>query len=91
MNTALADLEVPTASGRGTIRLMVERLDLAGGEYFVNVGLYQQDWEYSYDTHEGAYPLRVVGIGTGKGILSPPLRWSVSAGVDDGFKQSLIG
>lgn len=61
------------------VELEIERLDLTAGRYFVNVGLYEESWEYSYDRHVMAYPLNVLGPVAGKGLLQPPLRWSASA------------
>ena len=78
INTAVAGLELPTLEGTGTLRLKINRLDLAGGSYFVNVGLYERDWAYAYDFHHLAYPLQVIGVTSGKGILNPPSRWDIS-------------
>jgi len=79
----MTDLELPKAGIR-TLRLTIERLDLAMGDYFVNVGLYQQNWEFCYDRHNQVYPLAVVGVSGGKGILNPPLRWKVLLPCKDG-------
>ena len=76
-STDVGGLEIPTLQGVGTIRLRIDRLDLAGGEYFVSVGLYERDWEYTYDAHTQAYRLSVVGIGSGKGMLNPPVKWDI--------------
>lgn len=62
-------------SGRGKVILHLERLDLAGGEYFVDVGIYQQDWEYAYDYHWHVYPLEINATSNEKGVLRPPHRW----------------
>jgi lipopolysaccharide transport system ATP-binding protein len=59
------------------VRLRVGRLDLPGGDYAVDVGAFQRDWEYAYDYHAGAYPLRVDGSSGGKGLVLPPLQWSM--------------
>jgi lipopolysaccharide transport system ATP-binding protein len=63
---------------RGTMILEIERLDLNGGEYFVNVGIYEKNWKYAYDYHWQVYPLRVRPYTSLKGILSPPHKWSWS-------------
>jgi hypothetical protein len=39
------------------------------------VGLHEQDWQYSYDNHIHAYPLRITGGAAGGGLLAPPIRW----------------
>lgn len=63
---------------QGTIKLTLDRLDLVGGKYFVNVGIYKQDWSYAYDFHWHVYPLTVDATLTSKGILCPPMRWEVA-------------
>jgi lipopolysaccharide transport system ATP-binding protein len=59
------------------VRLQIGRLDLPGGDYALDVGAFHRDWEYAYDYHSGAYPLRVDGSSGGKGIVLPPLQWSM--------------
>jgi len=84
--TALLDVSTQGTGfevGRGvrnaTVELVLERLDLAAGDYALDVGVYRQDWEHAYDNHHAAYPLRVEGGSGGKGFVLPPLRWSRSA------------
>lgn len=90
-NTAVANLELPNLEGEGMLRLSIDRLDLAGGIYFVNVGLYEQDWAYTYDAHWLVYPLRVIGPNSGKGFLNPPALWDISMGSSGGDRgQSFI-
>jgi lipopolysaccharide transport system ATP-binding protein len=59
----------------GTIRLEIDRLELVEGQYFVDVGVYQGQWDYAYDYHSEVYPLRVESPGPYEGILTPPSRW----------------
>lgn len=59
-----------------TVELSIERLDLPAGAYAVDVGVYEQAWEYAYDFHYAAYELQVEGPSGGKGLLAPPHRWS---------------
>jgi lipopolysaccharide transport system ATP-binding protein len=72
------DLQQLTLQGRGKVTLCIDRLDLAGGQYFVDVGVYQKDWAYAYDFHWRAYPLRISGVEGTKSLLLPPLRWEHS-------------
>jgi lipopolysaccharide transport system ATP-binding protein len=58
----------------GTMVLEIERLDLKGGEYYINIWIYEQNWEYAYDWQ--VYPLRVNPTASFKGILFPPHKWS---------------
>jgi lipopolysaccharide transport system ATP-binding protein len=76
--TETAAIELP-ASGRATLRVLVERLDLAAGEYHVGVALHEPDWQYSYDNHLNVYPLRIAGSAEG-GLLAPPIRWAFLPG-----------
>ncbi len=61
---------------QGVIILDIERLDLRGGEYFVDVGIYEKNWEYAYDYHWHVYPLKVQSNYSFKGMLAPPHAWS---------------
>lgn len=60
-----------------TARLTLERLDLPAGDYAVDVGLYDEQWDHTFDYHWRAYPLRVAGppAGAPGAALAPPLRW----------------
>ena len=88
MNTELGGVELSAGAEGGSLRVAVERLDLAGGDYFVQVGLYQNDWGHSFDLHERAYPLAVVGGSTGQGFLSPPVRWKSQQAADAGSARA---
>jgi len=59
----------------GTLRLEIDRLELVEGQYFVDVGLYQGQWDYAYDYHTEVYPLRVASPGPYEGLVMPPSRW----------------
>ena len=41
--------------------LPLDDVELSPGEYFVDVGVFQADWKFSYDYHWHAYRLRVRG------------------------------
>lgn len=76
-STASAGQPLPTLHGEGTLALDFERLDLAGGEYFVDVGVYQKDWAYAYDYHWRVYPLTIRPSPGEKGVMRPPHRWQL--------------
>ncbi|EDX87713.1 ABC transporter, ATP-binding protein [Synechococcus sp. PCC 7335] len=64
----------------GTLRLLIDRLDIAAGDYFIDVGIYEKEWSYAYDSHSQAYPISVQSRYVSQGILVPPMRWeSVSS------------
>ncbi|WP_213462551.1 ABC transporter ATP-binding protein [Thiocapsa sp.] len=71
------EAQMAALSGAATIVLSLRRLDLAGGDYFVNVGIFRADWEYAYDYHWEVYPLSIEGPENPKGVLCPPFRWSI--------------
>lgn len=75
-STAAAALDLPDVSGRTRASLVLDRLDLNGGRYFVDVGIYESSWAYAYDYHWGVYPLIVSQPG-GQGVLRPPHRWEI--------------
>jgi lipopolysaccharide transport system ATP-binding protein len=76
-NTETANLPISVVSGKGQVRLELERLDLQGGKYFVDVGIFKQDWAYAYDYHWHVYPFTVRPTSSERGILRPPHRWEV--------------
>ena len=63
----------------GTIRFSIDRVDLVTGEYFVDVGLYEQDWSFAYDYHWHVYPLIIESGVISQGILAPPMRWEITS------------
>jgi lipopolysaccharide transport system ATP-binding protein len=76
--TTCVDASTPVHVGDGEVRVDLERLDLAPGHYDVVVGLFDRSWASTFDHHEQAYPLAVVGDGPHTALLAPPLRWSRS-------------
>jgi hypothetical protein len=77
VNTEAEQVVCPTLTGRGRMRLHLERLDAAPGAYFVNVGLYAAGWRYAYDFHWRVYPVRVGGGQPAPAPWSPPRRWAL--------------
>jgi lipopolysaccharide transport system ATP-binding protein len=76
-STEAAGLTLETVHGRGQIDLVIQRLDLEGGSYWVDVGVYRGDWSYAYDYHWNVYEMRVHSAYEGKGVLRPPLCWQL--------------
>ena len=71
----------PAVEGTGEILLEFFRLDLRPGKYFVDVGIYEQSWQYSYDYHWHAYPLEVGGGASRPGqYRGAPHRWTLDRG-----------
>jgi lipopolysaccharide transport system ATP-binding protein len=79
-STRAKGIAVPSVVGRGRISFQVERMDLVGGQYYVDVGVYEREWAYAYDYHWHVYPLVVHSAGSDKGILCPPHTWKIDLG-----------
>ena len=65
---------------QGELRITVKfsRLDLAGGEYWVSVGVYETAWRYAYDYHWRGYRFSVHNrISAGRGF-APPRQWAIA-------------
>jgi len=59
----------------GTVRLTIDRLDLAAGCYYLDVGVYERDWQQPYLYWWRARAFEVTG-GSPTGIVAPPRHWS---------------
>jgi lipopolysaccharide transport system ATP-binding protein len=74
--------------GKGQIKLHCDRLDLNGGRYYVDIGIYEQNWAYAYDYHWHVYPLLVRSKMGAKGVLAPPYRWEMGSVQLSSLKRS---
>ncbi|MGI8790453.1 MAG: ABC transporter ATP-binding protein [Actinomycetota bacterium] len=63
--------------GTGRIRLHLDRLDLTGGIYLLDVGIFDTSWEQTYDYLWQAFALEVSGGDHEVAVLRPPHRWSM--------------
>jgi lipopolysaccharide transport system ATP-binding protein len=75
VNTEVARVVIDAVKGAGGLRLVIDRVDLVPGDYFVDVGVFSSDWSHAYDYHWHVYRLTVTGGGRNKGILAPPCHW----------------
>ena len=73
--TSLADV-----FGEGRMRLHVDRLDLNGGLYYLDVCAFEHDGLSRYDSRGRIAAFRVRRTATTFGILRPPHRWAPSPG-----------
>lgn len=78
-STQVARVVVPDLVGTGQIRLVLDRLDLAPGSYFVDVGVFESKWNHAYDFHYHTYPFTVEGGSAQKGVMVPPCHWSFAS------------
>lgn len=60
---------------RGSVSLQLDRLDLADGDYTLDVGLYPRDWSRTWDHWSQALAFSVRGA-TSRGVLTPPRQWA---------------
>ncbi len=76
-DTSSSVVTMSEIQGHGQVALQIERLDLNGGQYYVDVGAYEQNWAYTYDYHWHVYPLIVHPTTNDKGVIYPPHRWEI--------------
>jgi lipopolysaccharide transport system ATP-binding protein len=74
LSTHDAEFKVGELGNGATVELLVERLDLRAGEYTIDVGAFERDWERVLDFHWGAYRFRVSGAAA-SGVIVPPHVW----------------
>lgn len=76
-NTATAGLSLPLDRGLGRLKLHLERLDLKGGSYYVNAGIFAADWSITHDYHWHTYPFQIQWTPNEQTLLYPPRRWQI--------------
>lgn len=76
LSTERDGIELGTLAGDGHIQLHLDRLDLSGGIYYLDVGLYSADWSTTHDFLWEAYEFEVVGAQT-EAPIAPPRTWNV--------------
>jgi lipopolysaccharide transport system ATP-binding protein len=76
-STEAAGLSLPILHGHGRITLVIERLDLDRGQYYVDVGAYEANWTYAYDYHWHVYPLVIDAPEGQRSIVRPPYCWVI--------------
>jgi lipopolysaccharide transport system ATP-binding protein len=77
-STESSGVRLGVVEGELAVDLEFERLDLLPGDYLLDVGVYRGDWEFAYDFHWQAYPLKVIGSQSDKGVFRPPHHWEVA-------------
>ena len=79
-NTHIEEFTPEKFSGSGEIRLVLERLQLIEGTYFVDVAAHQRDG-YPFDYHRSLYKFRVDTKIKDIGIYRPTHRWEFSPSI----------
>lgn len=77
VNTEMDRAHLPPLSGRTTVAVTFDRIDLTPGEYRLSAGIWAPDWHHAYDLHLDAYVLPVSGHPLSKAPFLPPRRWSL--------------
>ncbi|HVE45839.1 MAG TPA: ABC transporter ATP-binding protein [Acidimicrobiales bacterium] len=76
LNTRADGHVVGSLEGPGTIRLHLDRMNLEGGSYRLDVGIYEAKWAFPYDYLWQAFPLEVQPRER-PGRQGPPHRWAL--------------
>ena len=79
-NTHLEELESNRFDGAGEVAFAIERLDLVGGTYKIDVAVHKRDG-FSYDYHRLLYTFRVKSSTKDVGIYRPRHAWHFSENV----------
>jgi lipopolysaccharide transport system ATP-binding protein len=64
--------------GNGILTLDFSELSLMEGHYYLDVGIFHENWERAYEFRHRAAEFHVIGHTPGKGIFLPPHRWQTS-------------
>jgi lipopolysaccharide transport system ATP-binding protein len=76
LNSETDGFSLGRLDGGRTIQLHLERLDLAGGAYALDVGVFDVSWDRPFDYRWAVLPVTVTGP-VHPGPLGPPRKWSV--------------
>jgi len=79
-NTDIEEFVPGTLSGDGEVRLILDRLDLVEGTYFLDVAAHQRDG-YPFDYHRALHTFRVNSRIKDHGIYRPSHRWEFSPNI----------
>jgi ABC-type polysaccharide/polyol phosphate transport system ATPase subunit len=79
-NTDIENLVSDRLEGDGDVRFIIDRLDLVGGTYKLDVAAHRRDG-YPYDYHRQLYTFRVKTHAKDVGVFRPPHRWHFSGAV----------
>jgi hypothetical protein len=79
-NTHIEEFTPKEVSGEGEVRLVLERLQLIEGSYFLDVAAHQRDG-YPFDYHRALYTFRVNSRIKDLGIYRPSHRWEFTPNI----------
>jgi lipopolysaccharide transport system ATP-binding protein len=76
-SSAAPGLSIAVQPGVSRIKLHLERIDLKGGQYYVNAGMFAPDWSFTYDYCWNRYPFLINWTPNEQTLLYPPRRWEI--------------
>ncbi len=79
-NTEIEELVSDSIAGDGEVSFIIDRLELVGGTYKLDVAAHRRDG-YPYDYHRQLYTFRVKSVTKDVGIYRPAHRWAFSSSV----------
>jgi ABC-type polysaccharide/polyol phosphate transport system ATPase subunit len=79
-NTDIEKFTPEKFSGTGEVRLVLERLQLIEGSYFLDVAAHQRDG-YPFDYHRALYTFRVDSRIKDQGVYRPTHRWQFTPNI----------
>ena len=79
-NTDIEGAVSSAMSGHGEARFAIDRLDLVGGTYKVDVAVHRKNGA-PYDYHRLLYTIRVASPMKEAGVFRPPHRWNFLGGI----------
>lgn len=84
LSTKHSELSRAAVTGRGSVTLALDRLDLNSGRYRFDVWAYADDWAYPHDHRASACSLLVFGDGVPDAVLNVPHHWELDIADDQG-------
>jgi lipopolysaccharide transport system ATP-binding protein len=82
-STEADNVSVGDIATDGSITLTFSELPLLEGHYYLDVGIFEQNWNRSYVYTSRISAFHVIGHTPGKGVFQPPHRWEANKGEGD--------
>ncbi|NWJ46826.1 MAG: ABC transporter ATP-binding protein [Chloroflexi bacterium] len=79
-STEADNVSVGDIATDGSITLTFSELPLLEGHYYLDVGIFEQNWNRSYVYTSRISAFHVIGHTPGKGVFQPPHRWEANKG-----------
>ncbi len=73
-NTHIENIHIPRIEGEGKVKFQIERLDLTGGKYFLDIAVHEKDGT-PYDYQTRSYSFEVMSMIKDLGIYRPEHKW----------------